>query len=252
MNNYVDKNKMIIFTVLPVILSGLMLISTQTQAFGHASQTVTTDIETGDPTTPVLQDKKIRIVIGHSDEPTYGKLPGIHTGKHNVEFILSDGDTRAPLTGAELTVDKYYFKNIESFNAATTLDDADYIELDVRLGGVFGEPGLYWARQVVDPGIYVYTIKGTIDFYKVGTYELPEEGITKACRILEDGQDITKDKFDSEGWGGGFGCPISIKDIYFPPAPSKPHYGDEYRYNDDRYQYQDEYNYNNEYREPNY
>ena len=46
MNNYVDKNKMIIFTVLPVILSGLMLISTQTQAFGHASQVVTADIET--------------------------------------------------------------------------------------------------------------------------------------------------------------------------------------------------------------
>ncbi|MGD1838058.1 MAG: hypothetical protein ACPKPY_08380 [Nitrososphaeraceae archaeon] len=240
MNNYVDKNKMIIFTVLPVILSGLMLISTQTQAFGHSSQVVTTDIEIGDPTTPVLQDKKIRIVLGHSNEPAYGKLPGIHDGKHNVEFILSDGDTRAPLTGAELTVDKYYFKNIESFNAATTLDEADYTEKDVRLGGVFGEPGLYWTRQVIDPGIYVYTVKGTIDFYQVGKYELPEEGITKACRILEDGNDLTT-KFDSKNWVGGFGCPIPITDIYFPPQ-SERHYSDEYGYNGDEYKYQDEYN----------
>ena len=201
------------------------------------------------------------MVLGHSNEPTYGKLPGIHDGKHNVEFILSDGLTRAPLTGADLTVDKYYFKNIESFNAASSLEEADYIEKDVTLGGVFGEAGLYWARQVVDPGIYVYTVKGTIDFYQVGTYELPEEGITKACRVLVDGQDATT-KFDSspEGtsWVGGYGCPIPIKDIYFPPA-TKPHYGDEYDYKDNEYKYQDEYNYDSnnerydkEYAEPRY
>lgn len=72
-----------------------------------------------------------------------------------------------PLYDASLTADKYYFKDILSFERADSPEDADAIEMGVTVGGVFGEAGHYLARQVQKPGIYGYRVNGTISYFGV-------------------------------------------------------------------------------------
>ena len=73
-----------------MILAGIAIISgssysiDEAMAFPHASLVI-------DPEEEHAND--IRIVLGHTNEPAYGKLPGIHDGKHNLEVDLSDGAT---------------------------------------------------------------------------------------------------------------------------------------------------------------
>lgn len=172
------------------------------QAFAHASTTLTLDEE------PVA-GKKVRVSVGHSNEPTYGAQQGIHDGKHNFEVFLADSDTRIPLTGASLKVDKYYFQNINTFQKASSLDQADGIEKGVTVGSVFGDPGHYLARQVQLEGIYGYRLYGTVNYFSVGTVDIDS---TIFCKS-PDG-DTTK--FNSAGWSGSFGCTENIKDIFFP------------------------------------
>ena len=125
-------------TLMMMILAGIAIISTnsysinEAMAFPHASLVI-------DPEDEDAND--IRIVLGHTNEPAYGKLPGIHDGKHNLEVDLSDNNTTMPIPNATLFADKYYFKNIASFLHADSLEDADAIELNVPVTAVFGQLG---------------------------------------------------------------------------------------------------------------
>ena len=230
-----------------ILLAGITIVSAssysmnEAMAFPHASLII-------DPEEEHTND--IRIVLGHTDEPAYGKLPGIHDGKHNLEVDLSDDATTLPIPNATLFADKYYFENIESFQRAESLEDADAIQLNVPISPVFGQSGTFYARQVIDPGIYGYTIRGTINYYDVAL--VPLEDTTKFCSIP--GVDLTK--FDSPGWTGSYGCPQNIKSIFFPPASEYPdtnhnNYPPTYPQYDDRYinyqqqQYDNDNNNNN-------
>lgn len=242
-----------------VILAGITIISAsslsvnEAMAFPHASLIVDSEEEHANP---------IEIVLGHTDEPAFGKLPGIHDGKHFVEVRLLDERTTLPLQGGqdfnengengenppdnnnnnngpngdesfqsfqtmepptqetlpptELFVDKYYFKNIESFENAQSPEDADAIEQNVPLTPVFGQPGLYYDRQIVEEGIYGYTLSGTINYYDVAL--VPLAPTTKFCTS----QEGDTSKFDSPGWVGSFGCVENIKDIFFPRDSKYP------------------------------
>ena len=227
-----------------ILLAGIAIVSTSSysiddvMAFPHASLII-------DPEEEHAND--IRIVLGHTNEPAYGKLPGIHDGKHNLEVDLSDDATTLPIPNATLFADKYYFENIESFQRAESLEDADAIELNVPISPVFGQSGTFYARQVIDPGIYGYTIRGTINYYDVAL--VPFEA-TKFCSIP--GEDLTK--FDTpDGWTGSYGCPQNIKSIFFPPASEYPdtnhnNYPPTYPQYDDgnvNYQQQQQYDNNN-------
>ena len=239
-----------------VILAGITIISASSlslndaMAFPHASLIIESEEEHANP---------IELVLGHTDEPAFGKLPGIHEGKHFVEVRLLDERTTLPLQGGqdfnensengenppdnnnngqngdesfqsfqtlepstqetlpptELFVDKYYFNDIESFENAQSPEDADTIERNVPLTPVFGQPGLYYDRQIVDEGIYGYTLSGTINYYDVAL--VPLEPTTKFCTS----QEGDKSKFDSPGWVGSFGCVENIKDIFFPRDSKK-------------------------------
>jgi len=169
---------------LMMILAGIAIISgssysiDEAMAFPHASLII-------DPEDEHAND--IQIVVGHTNEPAFGKLPGIHDGKHNLEVELSDAATTLPIQEANITADKYYFKDLKSFQRAQSLDDADAIQKNVTVSAVFGQPGTFYNRQVIDPGIYGYTIRGTINYYDVAL--VPFEA-TKFCSIP--GEDLTK------------------------------------------------------------
>ncbi len=205
--------------MLMMILAGIAIISAssfsidEAMAFPHASLII-------DPEDEHAND--IQIILGHTNEPAFGKLPGIHDGKHNLEVELSDAATTLPIQEANITADKYYFKDLKSFQRAQSLDDGDAIQKNVTVSAVFGQPGTFYNRQVIDPGIYGYTIRGTINYYDVAL--VPFEA-TKFCSIP--GEDLTK--FDTpDSWTGSFGCPQNIKSIFFPPASM---YSDNYYQN---------------------
>jgi hypothetical protein len=279
--------------MLVVILAGIIIISASSlsindaMASPHASLIIEPEEEHANP---------IELVLGHTNEPAFGKKPGIHDGKHFVEVRLLDANTALPLQGGqdfnengenggnppdnnngqngefsqtqepipetlpptELFVTKYYFENIESFENAQSPEDADAIEREVPLTPVFGQPGLYYDRQIVDEGIYGYTLSGTINYYDVALVTL--EPTTKFCSS-EEGD---TSKFDSPGWTGSFGCVENIKDIFFPrdikkPDGYPPKYDNEYSNNydytnsveyenpEEQYQsYDNKYDYGNE------
>lgn len=208
-----------------VILAGIAIISAsslsinEAMAFPHASLIIEPD--ENDPNQE--HANPIELVVGHTNEPAFGKLPGIHDGKHYLEVELSDEATALPIQGSnetfpdtELFVDKYYFRDIESFQNAQSPEDADAIERNVPLDPVFGQPGLFYNRQIVDEGIYGYTIRGAINYYGVAL--VPIEPATIFCSS-EEGD---TSRFNSEGWVGSFGCVENIKDIFFPRDIKKP------------------------------
>ena len=172
-------------------------------AFAHAHMTLTPDIG---------NVNLIVVTIGHTNEPTFGIEPGVHDGRHGLEVSLQDADTALPLAGAQLTVDKYYFRDIRSFERASSLDRADQIELNITVGEVFGDTGHYMVRQIMQPGIYGYHLYGTIDYF--GIAEVPID-TTIFCRV----DSGNTSQFNSEGWHGGYGCTGDINDLYFPNEP---------------------------------
>jgi hypothetical protein len=203
----------------------------EAMAFPHASLIIVPDENDPDQ----ANANPIRLTVGHTNEPAFGKLPGIHDGKHYLEVDLSDEATTLPISNATLFADKYYFRDLHSFENAQSLEDADAFELNVPVTAVFGQPGTFYNRQVVDEGIYGYTIRGVINYYDVAL--VPFEA-TKFCSI--EGEDLTK--FDSPpvGWTGSYGCVENIKDIFFPPPPASKKYSDDSyypppKYNDNSY-----------------
>ena len=190
-----------------IAVSSMILLSNAqiSYAFPHASMTLIPD--ENDPTQ--ANANPIRIVVGHSNEPTFGVSPGVHDGKHNLEIRLSDEATTLPLAGAELTADKFYFSDLASFNAAQSVNDATQVEIAVPVGGIFGSPGDYNARMVQSPGIYGYHIYGTINYFSEAIVPIDA---TIFCRSDEG----PTDKFNVGTWSGGFGCTEKIDDITFP------------------------------------
>ena len=158
---------------------------------------------------------KIFVVLGHTDEPTYGLSEDtVHNGKHNMEIILTDEPTKLRLSGAQLKADMYYFKDIKKFNKATSLSDATEVKTAVPVGSVFGDPGHYLIREVQSPGIYGYHIYGTMNYF--GIHDQPID----ATIFCKSSQGDTS-KFNSPGWFGAFGCTDDVKDIKFPKNSKK-------------------------------
>lgn len=188
------------FAVMGVLVSASFTVS----AFAHTHMTLTPDIENVNP---------ISVTIGHTNEPTFGVKPGVHDGRHNLEVLLEDANTALPLSGANLTVDKYYFNDLRSFERASSPDSADQIETNVTVEEAFGEPGHYVAEQIMQPGIYGYRLYGTIDYFSVANVTIDT---TVFCN-MDSGN---TSKFNSEGWGGGYGCTEDINDLYWPNEPN--------------------------------
>jgi hypothetical protein len=186
---------------------GLLLASSFTvTVYAHGHLILTPDIENVNP---------ISVTLGHSNEPAFGVQPGVHNGMHSLEVSLEDSNTTLPLVGADLRIDKYYFRDFESFQNATSLEQADQVEQNITVGEVFGEPGQYRALQVVQPGIYGYRLYGTINYFEVA--EVPIDTVF-FCTLNsdDDGASANTSKFNSEGWEGEYGCVSDINDIYFP------------------------------------
>ena len=198
-----QRKKIIVFGSVFAAL-GFMLLSGAglQQAFAHASTTVTVDDGPAD-------GNLIRVVLGHSSEPTYGALPGIHDGKHNLEVRLTDAETSMPLTGASLKADKFYFESLSKFKAAKGPNGADELETGIPVEAVFGDAGHYVHRQVQKDGIYGYRLYGTISYFGEGSAEIDK---TVFCMTESGGTS----KFNKGSWSGGFGCTEDIEDILFP------------------------------------
>jgi hypothetical protein len=171
------------------------------EAFAHQR----TEIPTGH------HDTKIRIVLGHTDEPAFG-ASNHADGKHGVEMSIVDSDTRLPVpsTGTSLKLDKYYFKNVDKYNKATSVEQADQIKKNIVFNPLFGSPGQYLHRQIVDTGVYGYRIYGTVDYYGVETIPIDITGFCDLAAMTNPA------KFEVGSWSGSFGCPVGIDDTAFP------------------------------------
>src|SRR5690348_15397123 len=117
------KNAIFAATTMAALIltaAALPLSLNQQQAFAHAHTELAVNNNSRENIGGGTEEKAVTMVVGHTSEPTYGAEPGIHDGVHNLEVMLSDAATTLPLTNASLKADKYYFKDIQSFNNATT------------------------------------------------------------------------------------------------------------------------------------
>ena len=213
MSSYcIESKRRINIALLSVIITSLTIaLSLPTTSiqpvFAHAETTlpINDDNQTG---------RSIVVVVGHSNEPAYGAKPGIDDGIHGLEVTLSDNATGLPIGDAELKADKYYFTNLQSFDNARSVDDADEIQEGFDVRAVFGEDGRYEARQVVADGIYGYRIYGNVSYFGVANVTINS---TIFCTEPDDADDeANTTKFNSPGWSGSFGCPQDIDTIAFP------------------------------------
>jgi hypothetical protein len=212
MSSYcIESKRRINIALLSVIITSLTIaLSSPTTSiqpvFAHAETTlpINVDNQTG---------RSIVVVVGHSNEPAYGAKPGIHDGIHGLEVTLSDNATGLPIGDAELKADKYYFTNLQSFDNARSVDDADEIQEGFDVRAVFGEDGLYEARQVVADGIYGYRLYGNISYFGVANVTINS---TVFCTDSDADDEANTTKFNSPGWSGSFGCPQDIDTIAFP------------------------------------
>lgn len=152
-------------------------------------------------------ERSITVVMGHTNEPTHSQKSGVHDGKHAMEIFLRDSNTGLDLAGATLVADKFYFKDLKSFEKADSPYDADAVVTGVPVNPVHGDPGHYHINQILsESGIYGYKVTGNIDYF--GVADVPVE-LTAFCREAPG-------KFNSNFWFGGFGCTTELKDSNFP------------------------------------
>ena len=203
MNNNTTTATSIASALVAIVL--LVASSFTVTVYAHGHLILAPDMENVNP---------ISVTLGHSNEPAFGVKPGVHDGMHSVEVSLEDTNTTLPLVGADLRIDKYYFRDFESFQNATSLEQADEVEQNITLGEVFGEAGQYRAMQIVQPGIYGYRLYGTINYFEVA--EVPIDTIFFCAPNSEDGASANTSKFNSQGWEGEYGCVSDINDINFP------------------------------------
>ena len=105
-----------------------------------------------------------------------------------------------------MKVDKYYYKNDKKFNKAAE-KGFEPRETDVTVSGVHGDPGHYFARQILaQPGIYGYHVTGTVSYF--GVVDVPID-VKAFCR------DAPSNDFTTL-WFGGFGCTTDVDDSKFP------------------------------------
>ena len=210
MSSYcIESKRRINIALLSVIITSLTIAlssptTTIQPAFAHAETTLPINVDD-------QAGRNIVVVIGHSNEPAYGAKPGIHDGIHGLEVTLSDNATGLPIGDAQLKADKYYFTDLQSFDNARSVDDADEIQEGIDVGAVFGETGRYLARQVVADGIYGYRLYGNISYFGVANVTINS---TVFCTSSDDEGNTTK--FNSPGWSGSFGCPPDIDTIALP------------------------------------
>src|SRR5919107_6179168 len=192
-------------TTLAIVLSSP---TTMQPAFAHADTILSVNIEDDEEQ---QQGGGVVVVVGHTNEPAYGAKPGIHDGLHGLEATISDNATELPIGDAQLSADKYYFTDLQSFESATSVDDADEIEEGIDVGAVFGETGSYLARQIVADGIYGYRLYGNISYFEAANVTIDS---TIFCSFSDEEGNTTT--FNSPGWTGSFGCPSNIDTIAFP------------------------------------
>jgi hypothetical protein len=205
-SSYWTETRRNIVSLIAVVVTLTTVLSSPTTiqpAFAHAETTlsVNVDDQTG---------RSISVVVGHTNEPSYGLKPGIHDGEHGLEVTLSDNATGLPIGDAQLKADKYYFTDLQSFDIARSVEDADEIQEGIDVGAVFGETGHYTARQVVEDGIYGYRVYGNISYFGAANVTIDS---TIFC-ASSDEENTTK--FNSPDWSGSFGCPVDIETIAFP------------------------------------
>jgi hypothetical protein len=207
-NCWTEKRRNIV-SLTAIVASLTIILSSPTTiqpAFAHAETMLSVNVDD-------QPGRGIAVVVGHTNEPSYGAKPGIHDGIHGLEVTISDNTTGLPIGDAELKADKYYFTDLQSFNSATSVEDADQIQEGIEVGGVFGETGSYLARQLIADGIYGYRLYGNISYFGVVNVTI-DSTIFCSASDQEGGGDTTK--FNSPGWSGGFGCPQDIDTIAFP------------------------------------
>ena len=207
-NSWTQKRRGNIISLTAIIATLTIILSSPTTiqpAFAHAETILPISVDD-------QPARGIVVVVGHSNEPSYGAKPGIHDGMHGLEVTVSDNATGLPIGDAQIRADKYYFTDFESFDSATSVEDADEIDEGIDGGEVFGETGSYLARQIVTDGIYGYRIYGNISYFEAGNVTIDS---TIFCALPdEEGGNTTK--FNSPGWSGSFGCPQDINTIAFP------------------------------------
>ena len=180
-----------------IVLTGIA----SEQAFAHGGQVIGFTLPNG-------EHRLITVIMGHNNEPTSAQEPGKSSGNHPMELFISDTRTGLNLADADLTVDKYYYKNAKEFNKAAK-NGFEPLETDVEVRGVHGDPGHYFARQILaEPGIYGYHVTGTVSYF--GVMDVPID-VKAICRDAPD-----PSAFNNPSWFGGFGCTSDIDDGKFP------------------------------------
>ena len=171
------------------------------QAFAHGGQVFGFNLPNG-------EHRLITVIMGHNSEPTAAQESGKHDGNHPMELFIRDTRTGLDLVDADLTVDKYYYKNDKDFNKAVDKGFKPKVK-DADVGAVHGDPGHYFARQILaQPGIYGYHVTGTVNYF--GVMDVPID-VKAICRDAPD-----PSAFNNPSWFGGFGCTPDIDDGKFP------------------------------------
>jgi hypothetical protein len=197
-----NTNKTQLFLVAAIASVMVLAGGASEQAFAHGGQVIGFNLPNG-------EYRLITVIMGHNSEPIAAQEPGKHDGKHPMEMFISDTRTGLDLANADLIVDKYYYKNDKAFNKAV---DKGFkpLETDVTVGAVHGDPGHYFARQILaQPGIYGYHVTGTVNYF--GVMDVPID-VKAICRDTPDGGAT----FNNPSWFGGFGCTPDIDDGKFP------------------------------------
>lgn len=190
-------------------VAAVMLFSLASQeAFAHGNQKIDVpDAHFGDDVV-----RQIKVVLGHNDEPTTAQEDGKSSGNHPMELFISDTRTGLNLSGAVLTVDKYFYPTVAAMQAEFDTDgEFTPLETGVRVGGVHGDPGHYFARQILtESGIYGYHVTGHVSYF--GVINVPID-VMATCR---DVPESLRSEFNTSDFEGGFGCTTDIDDGKFP------------------------------------
>ena len=153
------------------------------------------------------------IIIGHDNEPSFGHEKGVWLGMHATEVFLRD-ENEDPISGADLSVDKYYFEDVKAYNKAKFTSKATQTSLNNPLSEVRGEDGTYHSNQIIAEGIYGYRVYGALN---------DESAIDVILFCLHPDMDDSR-KFEdgpNDPSAHDFTCPGDINDLKFPSKNKK-------------------------------
>ena len=196
-----NSNKTQFFLVASIASTMVLTRFVSEQAFAHGGQVIEFTLPNG-------EDRSITVIMGHNNEPTAAQEPGKHDGKHPMELFISDTRTGLDLADSDLIADKYYYENDKKFTEAIE-QGFEPLETDITITAVHGDPGHYFARQILaQPGIYGYHVTGTVNYFDVIDVPIDVKAI---CRDVSDSS-----AFNNPSWFGGYGCTSDIDDGQFP------------------------------------